>query len=71
MGQGETHVVVEESVLDKSVLAVYLVIVTVLGAALIYSLSLSKDYQTFSSAIVTSLTTIADFAIGVNSGQRT
>jgi len=61
-------ILVEEPAIDWSVLILYAIIVFFLGLALIYSLSLGKDYQSFSSAVVTALTTIAGFAIGVNAG---
>jgi len=38
-----------------------------MGAAILYSLYSGKNYQTFSCAIITALTRIAGFAIGVNS----
>jgi len=44
----------------------YFIIIVVLGSALIYSLSLGKDYVTFSSSIITAITTIAGFAVGAN-----
>jgi hypothetical protein len=62
-----TPIVSTKFVLDRNVLYLYILVVSILGAALLYSLYLVKDYQTFSSAIITALTTIAGFAIGVNS----
>jgi hypothetical protein len=59
-------VLVEEPAIDWSVLILYIIIVSFLGAALIVSLYLGSDYQSFSASIVTALTTIAGFAIGVN-----
>jgi hypothetical protein len=61
-------VLVEEPAIDWSVLILYVIIVLVLGTALVYSLNLGKDYLSFSSAIVTALTTIAGFAVGANAG---
>jgi hypothetical protein len=52
--------------LNKAVLALYVLIVLVLGALGAYSLYLGKDYVTFTSSIVTALTTIAGFAVGAN-----
>jgi len=48
------------------VVILYFIIIVVLGSALIYSLSLGKDYVTFSSSIITAITTIAGFAVGAN-----
>ena len=62
-------IMVEEPMIDKGVLLLYVIIVGALAAALIFSLSLGKDYQSFSSSIVTALTTIAGFAVGANAGQ--
>jgi hypothetical protein len=59
-------VLVEEPAIDWSVLILYIIIVSFLGIALVYSLSLGSDFQNFSASIVTALTTIAGFAIGVN-----
>jgi hypothetical protein len=59
-------VAVEEPAIDWSVLILYIIIVSFLGAALIVSLYLGTDYQSFSASIVTAMTTIAGFAIGVN-----
>jgi hypothetical protein len=56
----------EEPAIDWSVLILYVIIVSFLGAALVYSLYLGPDFQNFSASIVTALTTIAGFAIGVN-----
>jgi len=61
-------VLVEEPALDWGVLILYILIVVVLGLALGYSLYLGKEYQSFASAIVTALTTIAGFAVGANAG---
>ncbi|MDI9643749.1 MAG: hypothetical protein QFX35_00835 [Candidatus Verstraetearchaeota archaeon] len=61
-----TPIVSTELVLDRNVLYLYVLIVSILGLALMYSLYLGEKYQTFSSAIITALTTIAGFAIGVN-----
>lgn len=66
MSAPATPIVSTELVLDRNVLYLYILIVSILDLALIYSLYLGKDYQTFSSAIITALTTIAGFAIGVN-----
>jgi len=62
-----TPIVLTVFVLDRNVLYLYILVVSILGAALLYGLYLGKDYQTFSSAIITALITIAGFAIGVNS----
>lgn len=59
-------VLVEEPAIDWSVLILYIIIVSFLGVALVVSLYLGSDYQSFSASIVTALTTIAGFAIGVN-----
>ena len=59
-------VLVEEPAIDWSVLILYIIIVSFLGIALVYSLHLGTEYQSFSASIVTALTTIAGFAIGVN-----
>lgn len=56
----------QEPAIDWSVLILYIIIVAFLGSALIYSLSLGSAFQSFSASIVTALTTIAGFAIGVN-----
>jgi hypothetical protein len=56
----------QEPAIDWSVLILYIIIVAFLGSALVYSLNLGPDYQSFSASIVTALTTIAGFAIGVN-----
>jgi len=61
-------VLFEEPAIDWSVLILYVIIVIFLGVALVYSLSLGKDYLSFAAAIVTALTTIAGFAIGANAG---
>jgi len=58
-----------ETKIDWGVFGLYILIVAVLGTALVYSLSKGSDYASFSSAIVTALTTIAGFAVGVNSGS--
>jgi hypothetical protein len=52
--------------INWGVVVLYLVIVIMLGVALMYSLSLGAAYATFSSSIVTAITTIAGFAVGVN-----
>jgi hypothetical protein len=52
--------------IQKGILILYLLIIGVLGMALGYSLSLGKDYVTFSSSIITAITTIAGFAVGAN-----
>ena len=52
--------------LDYGVLALYVIIVGVLGAMGAYSLMLGQAYMTFTSSIVTALTTIAGFAVGAN-----
>lgn len=52
--------------IQKGIVILYLVIIGVLGMALGYSLSLGKDYVTFSSSIITAITTIAGFAVGAN-----
>jgi len=59
-------IAVDEPVIDKGVLSLYILVVSFLGAALLYSLSLGEKYLTFSGSIVTALTTIAGFAVGVN-----
>jgi hypothetical protein len=56
----------EEPAIDWSVLILYVIIVAFLGSALVYSLNLGPDYLSFSASLVTALTTIAGFAIGVN-----
>lgn len=66
MSEPVTPIVSTELVLDRNVLYLYILIVSILGVALLYSLYLGEEYQTFSSAIITALTTIAGFAIGVN-----
>jgi len=58
--------VVYEPAIDKGVLGLYVLIALVLGAALLYSLSLGEKYLALSSSIVTALTTIAGFAVGAN-----
>jgi hypothetical protein len=60
-------VLVEEPTLDKSVLILYILILSFLGVGLIISLLLGTEFQSFSASIVTAMTTIAGFAIGVNS----
>ncbi|MEN3049771.1 MAG: hypothetical protein ABC585_05775 [Candidatus Methanosuratincola petrocarbonis] len=67
MSEPVTPIVLTVFVLDRNVLYLYILVVSILGAALLYGLCLGKDYQTFSSAIITALITIAGFAIGVNS----
>jgi len=62
-------VLVEEPTLDKSVLILYVIILSFLGVGLIISLLLGTEFQSFSASIVTAMTTIAGFAIGVNSGK--
>jgi hypothetical protein len=57
-----------ETKIEWGVFFLYLVIAAVLGGALVFSLSKGTDYTTFASSIVTALTTIAGFAVGVNSG---
>ena len=59
-------ILVEEPAIDWGVLILYAIIITILGIALVVSLTLGSDYLNFASAIVTALTTIAGFAIGVN-----
>lgn len=58
-----------EATLSKPVLYIYLIIVVVLGAALGASLYLGTNYTTFASSIVSALTTIAGFAVGINATQ--
>lgn len=65
-GNPVSPILVEEPAIDWSVLILYIIIVTFLGIALVYSLSLGTGFQNFSASIVTALTTIAGFAIGVN-----
>jgi hypothetical protein len=60
-------ILVEEPTLDKSVLILYIIILSFLGVGLIISLLLGTEFQSFSASIVTAMTTIAGFAIGVNS----
>jgi hypothetical protein len=62
-----TPIASRETTLDKGVLSLYLIIVFVLGVAMLYSLYKGTDYNSFSTGIVTALTTIAGYAIGVNS----
>src|SRR5208337_1249038 len=57
-----------ETKIEWGVFGLYILIIAILGVALVYSLSKGTDYTNFSSAIVTALTTIAGFAVGVNSG---
>jgi hypothetical protein len=57
--------------LNSGVLVLYITLVIVLGLALWYSLSLGSSYTTFASSLVTALTTIAGFAVGVNSHTAT
>jgi uncharacterized BrkB/YihY/UPF0761 family membrane protein len=64
-------VLVEETTIDWGVLILYIIIVVFLGIALVYSLSLGKDYLNFSTAIITAVTTIAGFAIGTNASPPT
>jgi len=58
-----------ETKIEWGVFGLYVIIVGVLGISLLYSLSKGTDYTTFASAIVTALTTIAGFAVGVNAGN--
>ncbi len=58
-----------ETKIEWGVFGLYVLIVGVLGIALLYSLSKGTEYTTFASAIVTALTTIAGFAVGVNAGS--
>jgi hypothetical protein len=48
------------------IVVLYVVTVAFLGVALLYSLSLGKDYLTFAGSVITALTTIAGFAVGAN-----
>jgi hypothetical protein len=57
-----------ETKIEWGVFFLYLAIVGVLGFALAYALSMGTSYTTFGGTIVTALTTIAGFAIGVNAG---
>jgi predicted exporter len=57
-----------ETKIEWGVFFLYLAIVSVLGFALAYALYLGTNYTTFAGTIVTALTTIAGFAVGVNSG---
>jgi hypothetical protein len=63
-----TPVKSSEPMTQWGVFALYVLIVLVIGFALAYSLYKGSDYMNFSSALVTALTTIAGFAVGVNSG---
>lgn len=67
--QVSTATEVLETKIDYGVFLLYVLIVAILGAALLYSLSLGSTYQTFSSAIITALTTIAGFAVGANASS--
>lgn len=60
MSEPVTPIVSTEFVLDQ-VLYLYVFVVSILGAALLYSLYLGKDYQAFSSAIITTPFTIVGF----------
>ena len=66
MSMSVKPILVEEPAIDWSVLILYIVIVVFLGLALVLSLSLGSEYLSFAASIVTALTTIAGFAIGVN-----
>ncbi len=55
-----------QTTFNREMAALYAIIIIVLGLALIFSLSLGKDYMAFSSSIVTALTTIAGFVVGTN-----
>ena len=58
-----------ETKIDYGVFLLYVLIVGFLGCALLYSLYLGSTYQTFSSAIITAMTTIAGFAVGANASS--
>ena len=55
-----------ETTIAWGVFYVYCLIVGVLGAALAASLYLGTGYMSFSTGVVTALTTIAGYAVGVN-----
>ncbi len=65
-GQGQAG----EVQIQWPVVLLYLVMLGVLGLGLMYSLSLGKEYQTFASSIITAITTIAGFAVGVNATPK-
>jgi len=69
-GSPVSPILVEEAKLDWSVLILYIIIISFLGAALVYSLHLGTDFMSFSASIVTAMTTIAGFAIGVNASPE-
>ena len=52
---------------EWGVFALYVIVVAVLGVALVYALSMGTNYTTFAGSVVTALTTIAGFGVGVNS----
>ncbi len=52
------------------VVLLYFAMLGVLGLGLMYSLSLGKEYQSFASSIITAITTIAGFAVGVNATPK-
>lgn len=60
-----------ETKIEWGVFILYVIIAMVLGSALLYSLSLGTSYTTFAGTIITALTTIAGFAVGVNSSTST
>jgi hypothetical protein len=55
-----------DSKFSGGVLVLYIIIISVLGAALFADLDLGKD----PSAIITAITTIAGFAVGINTNQK-
>ena len=56
-----------ETKIEWGVFALYVIVVAVLGVALVYALSMGTNYTTFAGSVVTALTTIAGFGVGVNS----
>lgn len=60
-----------ETKIEWGVFVLYVILAVVLGSALLYALSLGTNYTTFAGTIVTALTTIAGFAVGVNSTTPT
>lgn len=59
-----------ETKINYGVLALYIIIVGFLGSALLYSLYRGAASDTFSSSLITALTTIAGFGVGANSGKK-
>jgi hypothetical protein len=68
---GTTQTPTTSPVLNTGVLILYLLIIGVLGAALWASLASGKTDTTFSSGIITAITTIAGFAVGINASPST